>query len=162
MDTDILATPTLRSIDRGDGTANVVCPLCGTVVHELDVEIYCEAGTERKVECCTTCREELEDEHELSVDSDVLDASTFRKLWDYAQTLAQGLREAHGRGISEANAELVAEALGGEVRRADDTWVVLLHIADDRRIVITLQDVSEYRNEHAFQAKQPSQVIALR
>ncbi|MBU0676721.1 MAG: hypothetical protein KJ626_01270 [Verrucomicrobia bacterium] len=78
---EVLAEYTGRSVSRGDGLGNAKCPTCGKILFELDVESYSDFESDRTVEVCADCREELERERYERLDCDVLDPLTFAKLW---------------------------------------------------------------------------------
>ncbi len=62
---------------RHDNSGRVICPGCGEVHPERDMETYFEQDTDRSLQICTRCREDHEQEHKVSFDTDTLPPPQF-------------------------------------------------------------------------------------
>jgi hypothetical protein len=125
----IRASYTDKAATRGDGLENKECPLCGNVVIELDMEDFHERGTEREIECCTTCRENFEEEAGTQLDSDVLEQGQFAQLSDYAQPVSTSIRVNLGHGSSTRHfpsmARKIARGFSGTKNRYSQTGQII-------------------------------------
>jgi len=64
--------------------------------------------------------------------------------------------------MDENQANLVAEALGGEVwQSGGDIWVVIIRRSDGKQVVISDEIVCEYENSIAFDDNRPLNSILL-
>lgn len=84
MNEHIIAPFTDQAADRYDGRGNKQCPLCGRVVFESEIEEHYEDGGERRIECCTDCREDFEEQHDVAIEADVVEPGIFNMFWDFA------------------------------------------------------------------------------
>jgi hypothetical protein len=65
--------------------------------------------------------------------------------------------------MNEDQAKSIASALGGESwQSGGDIWLVLIHRADGRLVVISDEVVCEYENQEAFDDAKASATIYLR
>lgn len=53
------------------------CPVCRKIISQHEEETYYRAGSDHKVQCCTSCREDFERAEGHSLDADVLEAPLF-------------------------------------------------------------------------------------
>lgn len=64
--------------------------------------------------------------------------------------------------MNEEQANAVATALGGETwQSGGDIWLVLIHRADGRLVVISDELVGEYESQEAFDDAKPAASIFL-
>ena len=64
--------------------------------------------------------------------------------------------------MDEHQAEAVAKALGGESwNSGGEIWLVLLHRADGRLVVMSDEAICEYADQNAFDSGQASATIVL-
>ena len=160
---NIEAKYTDKTPERADGLTNKECPLCGEVVLELDMEEYYEEGTERCVECCTDCREDFEQESGLKLDSDTPTKDVFVQLAAYAEPLAKKRETAVAGGLTDANADAIAIALGGEAwQSGGGIMLILFRRPDGRLVVLSDECVCEYASEEAFEQNSADTCIRLR
>lgn len=65
--------------------------------------------------------------------------------------------------MDEKQATAVANALGGETwQSGGDIWLVVMHRADGRLVVLSDDVICEYLDEDAFEKSQASSSIVLR
>lgn len=80
---EILSRYSDKSADRHDGLSNMECALCGRIVFELDIEQYFAEDSNRRLECCTQCREDFEFDNNVSLESDALTPDVFNLFWAF-------------------------------------------------------------------------------
>lgn len=163
MNTESNIVASIAPEDTGEnrGLTIMICPVCSKRVRDTDLErYYCESAN-TVIELCSDCREEFEGDHDVQIDSDTLDADTYRKLFDFASAAA--LKADDGLpGLNELTAPMVASALDGDAwQSGGGIWLIVKRTSDGRVVTISPEVVNEYANKEAFEKDWPKSSLQL-
>ena len=144
-----------------EGNEIHVCPLCGRATPRHDQETHYRDGSEQRIECCTDCREEFEQDEEQAIDSDVIDPVLFDLFWSWAKAKQAELRLS-GSGLNEARADTLARIYDAEAwQSGGGIWLVIKRGPDGCIIVFSDDAVCLYAGEADFDDGRAQTAIQL-